>query len=66
MHEEWLIPIHLQETGELVNQIPQTLASRYVSVVHALHQKATNYLYHIPNWPSSSETVHAQHRMELK
>jgi hypothetical protein len=57
MHEGWLIPIQLQETYELMNQMPRTAAIHYV---HALHWKATNHLYLVPNWPSSGETVHAQ------
>jgi hypothetical protein len=49
-----------------MNQMPRTTVIHYVSVVHALHQKATNHLYLVPNWPSSSETVHAQLLMELQ
>jgi hypothetical protein len=43
-----------------MNQMPRT------TVVHALHQKATNHLHLVPNWPSSGETVHTQLRMELQ
>lgn len=44
---EWF---QLQE-GELMNQTPPRAASHYVSA-HALHWKATNHLYAIPNWPA--------------
>jgi hypothetical protein len=66
MHEGWLIPIQLQETDELMNQMTRTTAIHYVSVVHALHRKATNHLYLVPNWPSPSKTVHTQLQMELQ
>jgi hypothetical protein len=66
MHEGWLISIQLHEIDEIMNQMLQTTAIHYVSVVHALHRKATNHLYLVPNWPSSSETVHAQLRIELQ
>jgi hypothetical protein len=65
MHEGWLIPIQLQEIDELMNQMPRTTVIHYIYVIHTLHWKATNHLYLISNWPSSSEIVHAQLRMEL-
>jgi hypothetical protein len=49
MHEGWLIPIHLQETDELMNQMPRTKAIHYVSVVHALHRKVTHHFYLVLN-----------------
>ena len=55
MHEGWLISIQLHEIDEIMNQMLQTTAIHYVSVVHALHRKATNHLYLVPNWPSSGE-----------
>jgi hypothetical protein len=51
---------------ELTNQMPRTTAIQYGFVVHALHRKATDYLYLVPNWPSSDDTVHAQLQMELQ
>jgi hypothetical protein len=66
MHEGWLIPTELQETNELMNQMPRTIAIHCVFVVHALHQKATNHLYLVPIRPSSGETVHTQLRTELQ
>jgi hypothetical protein len=49
MHEGWLIPIHLQETDELMNQMSRIAATHYVYVVDALHRKATNHLYLVPS-----------------
>jgi peptidoglycan/LPS O-acetylase OafA/YrhL len=49
-----------------MNQMLRIVAIHYVVVIHALHQKATNHLYLVPNWPNSDEKVHAQLQVELQ